>query len=875
MKTPSSNDSISAWCWVGKLTPPLTLLTTLPRTALLDTLRMRTKGTLVLVVAPAGYGKTTLLMQWRQALLASTPPASVAWLSLDEADAAPNRFLSYLILTLDRAGFDLGHLPRLAHNQSLDAQPKRTLTALLHALARENRQITLFVDDYHAAANRDLDPLVQALLEQAAPWLEWVVSTRIRPNWPLAQWKAHGWVHEVSAQALKLTMAETGEILGTEVAPRELQHVHEITEGWPVAVQLARLWRAEGDTSMYGLADFNGRITDMTDYLTGQVVQRLSPECQDLLRDMALLERFNAELANAVRGRSDSSRLLMQMAHLDALLVPLDAKRQWFRHHRLLRDFLKQSIDAEAARTIHYAAAQWFAEERHWAAAIAHALGACDTRLAVDLLVRAGGWEVVLYHGIRYAQSLLHLFEEHTRRTEPDLLLLQAYLHAKLGDYALAAQWLDEAGRRIKDAPRLARDFHVIQTLANAYVDQFERHPCTDIVGDGSLAQATLACVHALQALVEGQLPQALETIRAAHLKMRLVASLRGEHYCRVHEAQVLAIAGDVRVSARTVDETLAMADREFGSESSVRALVGCLKAQHLYWQGLWTEATPWFRDGWVSLEHTDGWLDIAAVTAEVAWRIALRNLGLQPALLELEHASQLAASRNWQRLARLVRTWRVDALVQSGSLTQARQEALAAQLEKAAASPDDWRNQEAATLALARLNFATGASGVALNGLRAGAKALQDKGLQLPAWRLQLLTLAGYAKGHAVSQDAVLASIPAYVLPGLLLEAGPCLLTALEASPTTRANQQAVITRIRGWRAHPIRPRSSFSAKETRILILLAEGQSNKAIAQAMAISENTVKFHLKHVFTKLNVESRTAAVAAALRLGLVAALD
>lgn len=874
MKKESSPASSSAWCWVGKLTPPLTLLTSLPRRAVLESLHARTKGPLVLVVAPAGYGKTTLLMQWRQVLLSATAPATVAWLSLDEADSDPNRFLSYLILTLNRAGLDLGHLSRLAHTQSLDVQPHRTITALLHALARENRQVTLFLDDYHVAANAQLDQIVQALLEQAAPWLEWVVSARIRPGLPLAMWKANGWVHEVCAQALRLTVAETGEILGPDILPTELEHLHARTEGWAVAVQLARLWRANSDVSLHGLATFTGRVTDMADYLTGQVVQRLSSDCQDFLRDMALLERFNAEMADAVRGRDDSARLLMQLAHLDALLVPLDAGRQWFRQHRLLQDFLNQSIDASAARDIHYAAAQWLAEERDWAQAIAYALRARNTRLAVELVVRAGSWEVVLHKGIRYAQSLLDLFDEQTLGAEPDLLLLQAYLHAKLGDHALATQLLNLAKGRVQCDSRLIRDFHVIQTLSSAYVDHFEPQPGESPAGDDVLAQGTLQCVHALHALIQGHLPLALTVIRSAHVKMRLVASPRGENYCRVHEAQVLAAAGDIAASAQLVDNALAVADSQFGSESSVRALVGCLKAQHLYWRGAWAEATPWYRDGWASLKHTDGWLDIAAATVEVAWRIALRTVGQQPALLELEHAAQLAGARNWQRLTRLVCAWRVDLLVQSGSLTLARQEALAANLESAANDPQDWRNQEAATLALARLEFATGASSAALRRLHQTASALQDRGLHLPAWRLRLLTLADRGKGHELAQNAILVSIPALALPGLLLEAGPCVLTALETCTDTCASQHTIITRLRGWRAHPVRPRTPFSAKETQILTLLAEGQSNKAISQAMAISENTVKFHLKHVFTKLGVDSRTAAMAAALRLGMLAPL-
>lgn len=855
----------------------------MPRQALLKSLRERMQGPLVLVVAPPGYGKTTLMMQWRRELLHEGADAAVAWLSVDEADAEPNRFLAYLILSLERAGLDLGHLPRLAASQSLDPQPERTITALLHVLARENRTVTLLLDDYHTAANKQLDTILQALLEQAAPWLQWVVASRTRPGWPLALWKTKGWVHEVSARELTLTCAETSDILGLDMSQPDLHRLHETTEGWPVAVQLARLWLVSGDGSLYGLNAFSGGVIDIAEYLTEQVVGRLPRACQTFLLETSLLERFNAELADAVRGRTDSSQLLAQLVHFDALLVPLDAERQWFRYHRLLRDFLSLRTDAANVQRIHRAAALWLAKEEDWVQSVAHALRANDIALAVTLVVRAGGWESVLRHGIRYAQSLLQQFDEQTRRSEPDLLLLQAYLHAKLGDHALATQLLQLAHGVIHDDRRLARDFHVIQTLADAYVDNFEHRGATlegafepsHLQGDEVLAQATLECVHALKALTCGELSNALQIIRSAHIKMRLVACPRGENYCRIHEAQVLALTGDIAQAAHMVQAALIIADQQFGSESSVRALVGCLNAQHLYWQGAWAETIPWFRDGWASLEHTDGWLDIAAATAEVAWRTTLRSKGLRPALVELEQVSALATARNWQRLDRLVSAWRIDLLVQCGSLEQARQETLLVDLEGLANNRDDWRNHEAATLALARLQLATGQSGAALARLQREAKVLQEQSLWLPAWRLQLLSLAAYGKTQApLSRDAIvsiLAPIAAQGLLGLLLEAGPCLLPALEVCPELFAGQLAIVTRLRGWRAHPVRPRMPFSAKETQILTLLTKGQSNKVIAQAMDISENTVKFHLKHVFTKLAVDNRTAAISAALRLGLI----
>ena len=140
---PPSHSS-NAWYWISKLTPPQILPTSVSREALLESMKEKACVPLTLLTAPAGYGKTTLLMQWHEVVRQQTPEAVVAWLSLDEADGEPQRFLAYLILALDHAGIELAHLPHLATSQALDVQPQRTLHALLHALARENRAVTLF-----------------------------------------------------------------------------------------------------------------------------------------------------------------------------------------------------------------------------------------------------------------------------------------------------------------------------------------------------------------------------------------------------------------------------------------------------------------------------------------------------------------------------------------------------------------------------------------------------------------------------------------------------------------------------------------------------------------------------------------------------------
>lgn len=880
MKHDIPHSASSTWCWIGKITPPKTLLTSQIRETLLASLHVRGQVPLLLLVAPAGFGKTVLLMQWRLALLKCTPKANVAWLSLDEADGEPNRFLAYLILALERSGLKLGHLSRLAESQSLDTQPQRTLCALVQVLEQTEHPVTLLLDDYHAVACHEVNNILQTLIEHAAPWLHVVVASRTRPAWPLAHWRAKGWMHEVSAHQLSLSLDETRSILGATVTSEDALQLYQTTEGWAVAVQLARLWLTSSDGSLFGLTAFCGGVADIAEYLAEQILASLSTECQAFLLETSVLERFNADLVDAVRNRTDSAQRLIELRHLDALLVPLDAERQWFRYHGLLRDFLSSRVNTRQAHHIHRAAAQWLAQATDWVQAVAHALRAKDTALAISLVVRAGGWALVLNKGIRYAQSLVQQFDEQTRQTSPDLLLLQAYLHAKLGNHALGTQLLGLAEHNLQDDPRLIRDFYLIRTLSNAYLDRFEQAyemrpaPCADHPNE-MLLQATLECIDTTARLVRGDIKGSLLSVRAAKIKMRLVASPRGEIYCSIHESQALALSGDIQASECMVDEALTFVLSHFGGESSLKALTGCLKAQHCYWQGDWTQVTPWLQDGWASLDYADGWLDIVAYTAEVTWRTTLRAKGLQPALLALEHVAVHATARNWQRLHQLVQTWRIDVLVQCGLLTQARKEATQIDLEGMVATVEDWRIHQAATLALARLQIATGAALVALNRLQREGAQLQRKGLLLPLWRLNLMALAATCKAQLdISPQAerhILTSIAQGTLPGLLLEVGPWLLPALERNPGALPSIPCVITRLRGWRAHPVRPKIPLSAKETQVLSLLADGLPNKVIAQGLNLSENTIKFHLKNIYTKLSVDNRTAAISAAMRQGLL----
>lgn len=882
----------SAWMWVGKLAPPLMRQQEVKREALLARLLEHSQASLVLVISPPGFGKTTLLTQWIALLQTHARPKPVAWLSLDEADADPNRFLAYVLLALEGAGVDLGALSQQAHAQALDPNPRRTVAALLLALERRGDRITLMLDDYHRAASAAVDEICLNLLEHGSAWLQFAVASRTRPKWPLAALKARGLLYEVDASDLVLSLSEASHILGTKFDRTTLVVVHSRTEGWAVAVQLARLWFSRGRGSSHDLQSFSGRVADVAEYLTEQIFENLPEDCREFLLETSLLARFNAELADVVRDRSDSTALLARLAPYEALLIPLDAGRNWFRYHLMLADFLRSRLDPKRAQQIHRAAAGWLARQNDWDLAVAHALQAHDTALAVSLVHQAGGWELVLWKGIRYTQSLLQHFDVLAERTEPELLLMQAYLHAKLGDEALCMELLRLAEVAVEGAPGLQRDFDIIEALVHVYFDHLDDAGCWPTSGEAanqrlvndSLGQATLLCAGAVAALAWGRMDEAMSAAHAAHTRMRLLGSPLGENYCLLHLAQALSAKGETAAARRTIDEALALAEMNFGTESSLKALVGCFKAQQLYWRGQWEEAEPWLQTGQNTLQHIDGWLDVFATTAEVSWRIAVRHKGFQEAMAVLDGVAKLARNRNLQRLIRLVQAWRVDLLGQCGFVSQAQQAASVASLEAqlpmlpvTATHGLDWRFLEAGSLALARMQLAAGTTQTACSRLERAAQVLEAHGLHLPAWRLRLSALLAKRRAHggevAVkdAQDA-LAPVLHHGLAGLLLEVGPAILPVLQQMEgVLPPHVIAIMAKLRRWRAHPLRRNARFSAKESAVLQLLIVGQQNKAIARALDISENTVKFHLKQIFRKLGVDNRSAAIGAALQQGYV----
>ena len=368
-----------------------------PRPRLIERLDRGTASKLMLVSAPAGFGKTTLLTEW----LAAGPAAPAgqrlaAWLSLDRGDNDPASFWTYVIAALRTVASGVGE-SALALLQAPRPPPIETvLTALLNDLGATAAEIVLVLDDYHVIDARDVQDGMAFLLDHLPPWLHVVIASRADPALPLARWRARGELAETRAAGLRFTPDEAAaylnEMMGLQLTARDVAALEGRTEGWIAALQLAALSMQGRDDVAGFIAGFAGDDRYVVDYLAEEVLQRQPEHVQHFLLQTSILGRLSGPLCDAVTGQGGGKAMLAALDRGNLFLVPLDDRRRWYRYHQLFADVLQaRLLDEQPGQVpgLHRRASAWYQQNGEPSAAIGHALAAEDFGRAADL-VRAG-----------------------------------------------------------------------------------------------------------------------------------------------------------------------------------------------------------------------------------------------------------------------------------------------------------------------------------------------------------------------------------------------------------------------------------------------------------------------------------------------------
>jgi LuxR family maltose regulon positive regulatory protein len=373
---------------------------------------------LTLISAPAGFGKTTLLSEWISRRGAGTPPLQhVAWLSLDEGDNDPVRFLTYLVAALQQAYEAIGQsvpgllqssqLPLAGSGPQADADPMEApVAALVNDIIEAAKPLVLVLDDYHLIHAAPVRQIVQLLLKRQPPQMHLVVSTREEPVLQLPRLRAQGQVTEIGERDLRFTAAEAttllNGIMGLRLSPEAVAALEARTEGWFVGLQLAALSLQDCQDADAFVAAFSGDDRHVTDYLVEEVLHHQPPHVQTFLLQTSILERLCGPLCDAVvdwqldagsRAPSASQPVLEYLERANLFIVPLDNKRQWYRYHRLFADLLYHRLRGQhpdRLAGLHRRASRWYEQMDDVEEAVHHALAIPDIPLAVHLMEQYG-----------------------------------------------------------------------------------------------------------------------------------------------------------------------------------------------------------------------------------------------------------------------------------------------------------------------------------------------------------------------------------------------------------------------------------------------------------------------------------------------------
>ena len=414
---------------------------------------------LILVSAPAGFGKTTLLCDWLETL-----GLPVAWLSLDEQDNAWPRFLAYLLASLQ--GID----PAIGAGMlgALESPQRPPLDSLLEALPEElaalRRPFVLVLDDFHVILDPQVHELLTYVIDNQPPGMHLVLAGRSDPPWPLGRLRATGALSEVRAGDLRFTLAEAGRLLndtlGLGLPDQDLSTLETRTEGWVAGLHLAALsLKHAGDRHAFVEA-FAGSDRFVLDYLMEEVLAQQPPDVCTFLLQTSLLDRFNAALCDHVTGQNDGQAMLRRLEAANLFVVPLDSERLWFAYHSLMRSFLRsveKERDPDGVATVHRRASQWYEANGDVIDAIQYALEARDHE-RIGQLIRANGLALVFQGELETVLGWLHAYTETWLRAGPWLRIAQLWAHSFSGEASTMGEELAESRELVREGLRALED---------------------------------------------------------------------------------------------------------------------------------------------------------------------------------------------------------------------------------------------------------------------------------------------------------------------------------------------------------------------------------------------------------------------------------
>jgi LuxR family maltose regulon positive regulatory protein len=394
--------------------------TLVERPVLLDRLKEGLRGKLTLVSAPAGFGKTSLVAAWQKNC--ETP---LAWVSLDEEDNEPLRFLDYLIGALQTVDADLGDESAELLRRTSTPSLKVVLSSLLNEINAYDKEFVMAFDDYHVIHDHGIHDALSYLIERLAPHAHTLIATRSDPPFPLGRMRARGELKELRASDLRFDKAEAAsflnEVMNLELTSNDITALEERTEGWIAGLQLSALTLQGRENRSELVKEFAGDNRFVLDYLLEEVLNCQTEKVQDFLLRTSVLTRLNAPLCNALTDDQSGHLMLEQLERANLFLIRLDGRGEWFRYHHLFADLLRLKLKQNqpgAIRELQIKASQWCENNSLPEEAISYALAAQDWDRTLSL-IEPIAFQVISFGGFERMKLWLEAIPESVFKSRP------------------------------------------------------------------------------------------------------------------------------------------------------------------------------------------------------------------------------------------------------------------------------------------------------------------------------------------------------------------------------------------------------------------------------------------------------------------------
>ncbi len=406
---------------------------------------------LILLSAPAGYGKTTLMVDW-----AGISRHRIAWLSLGEVDNDIDRFLRYLLATWENVQPEIAETSVGIFINSQIADVQAVMQTILNAAGQLSGHLVFVLDDIHLITDEAVYDALKFLIHHAPSSLHFVLLGRSDSPLPLARYRAHGQLLEIRENDLHFNPEETMEFIrnsmGVELPDREVEILHSKTKGWIAGLQLIGLaLRQRGDKQLDFDELVSGRQRFITDYLAEEVFAHLTEDTQVFLLKTSILDRLCGPLCEAVTGMDGGQAMLEYLEKENLFILPLDTQRDWFRYHPLFADFLRADLERlvpAEIKSLHGRAAQWYLGKDMPEQAFHHALQGEKIEITAQIVERY--FPIKLMTGeIRLMKNWLDVIPQTWFHTNSTLSLAHAFFLAFTGAFEGSTQLLDEIDRRL------------------------------------------------------------------------------------------------------------------------------------------------------------------------------------------------------------------------------------------------------------------------------------------------------------------------------------------------------------------------------------------------------------------------------------------